>query len=118
MTEDFVPFTDYKPVEILLHSPDDFLRIAETLTRMGLINRNSDTLYQSCFILHKRGRYAICHMKEMYILDGGENTIEESDIQRRNRIAMLLDEWKLCEVIDKSIANNVCPMRTYSHHTL
>ena len=88
-------------VEVNLHSDEDFLKVKETLTRMGISSRKEKKLYQSCHILHKRGRYAIMHFKELFILDGLESDISDDDIGRRNTIAKLLDEWELIEVIDE-----------------
>jgi len=88
-------------VEVNLHSDEDFLKVKETLTRMGISSRKEKKLYQSCHILHKRGRYAIMHFKELFILDGLESDISDDDIGRRNTIAKLLDEWGLIEVIDE-----------------
>jgi len=88
-------------VEVQLHSDEDFLKVKETLTRMGISSRKEKKLYQSCHILHKRGRYAIMHFKELFILDGLESDISDDDIGRRNTIAKLLDEWGLIEVIDE-----------------
>lgn len=87
-------------VEVFLKTPDDFLKIKETLTRIGVASKKDKTLYQSCHILHKRGRYAILHFKELFRLDGKETDISEEDISRRNSIALLLDEWGLLEVKD------------------
>lgn len=87
-------------VEVFLKTPDDFLKIKETLTRIGVASKKDKTLYQSCHILHKRGRYAILHFKELFQLDGKETDISEEDISRRNSIALLLDEWGLLEVKD------------------
>ena len=88
-------------VEIKLKSEDDFLKVKETLTRMGVSSRKDKKLYQSCHILHKRGRYAIMHFKELFELDGLDSNISDNDIGRRNGIANLLDEWELLKVIDK-----------------
>lgn len=87
-------------VEIELKTEDDFLKIRETLTRMGVASRKDNKLYQSCHILHKRGQYAIMHFKEMFILDGLESNISDDDIGRRNTIVKLLFEWGLLEVPD------------------
>ena len=87
-------------VEIGLPSEDSFLKVKETLTRIGVASRKDKTLYQSCHILHKRGRYAIVHFKELFILDGKINTFKEEDLQRRNTIVKLLSEWGLVEVKD------------------
>ncbi len=87
-------------VEIELKSEDDFLKVRETLTRMGVSSRKEKKLYQSCHILHKRGRYAIMHFKELFELDGLDSNISDNDIGRRNAIAKLLDEWGLLKVIE------------------
>lgn len=85
-------------VQILLKQPDDFLKIKETLTRMGVESRKDNTLYQSCHILHKRGKYAIMHFKEMFALDGKESTLTDEDVDRRNKIVSLLAEWNLLDL--------------------
>jgi|TARA_R110000744_G_scaffold37705_1_gene86231 hypothetical protein len=87
-------------IEITLDMRDDFLKIKETLTRIGLSSRKENKLYQSCHILHKRGRYAIMHFKELFELDGLESDISDSDIGRRNTIATLLEEWGLLKITD------------------
>jgi len=88
-------------VEIKLSSEENFLKVKETLTRLGVSSKRENKLYQSCHILHKRGRYAIMHFKEMFILDGLESDISEDDIARRNTIVKLLVEWGLINVIDE-----------------
>ena len=87
-------------VEVTFEEDDDFLKIKETLTRMGVSSRKEKKLYQSCHILHKRGKYYIVHFKELFSLDGLPSTITESDIARRNTIASLLEEWGLLEIVD------------------
>lgn len=87
-------------VEITLKSEEDFLKIKETLTRIGVSSKIEKRLYQSCHILHKRGRYAIMHFKEMFVLDGLDSDISEDDLGRRNTIVKLLVEWGLITVID------------------
>ncbi len=87
-------------VEINLIEPDNFLKIKETLTRMGIASHKDKKLYQSCHILHKKGNYAILHFKELFILDGKENTFEEEDCARRNTIINLLEEWGLLEIVN------------------
>jgi len=82
-------------VEISFEAPDDFLKIKETLTRIGISSRKENKLYQSCHILHKRGRYAIFHFKELFALDGLENNLSENDVARRNTIVNLLEDWGL-----------------------
>lgn len=88
-------------IEVSLPSPDSFLKVKETLTRIGISSRKEKKLYQTCHILHKQGRYAILHFKELFILDGKKNTFTEEDIARRNTIVNLLEEWDLVEVINK-----------------
>tara|TARA_Y100001963_G_C6791431_1_gene455609 strand:- start:2223 stop:2633 length:411 start_codon:yes stop_codon:yes gene_type:complete len=88
-------------VEVSLNKEEDFLKIKETLTRIGISSRKENKLYQSCHILHKRGRYAIMHFKELFVLDGLEADISTNDIGRRNTIACLLEEWELLEIIDE-----------------
>jgi len=86
-------------LEITLYEPDDFLKIKETLTRIGVSSRKEKKLYQSCHILHKRGKYYIVHFKELFALDGLPTDIAENDIGRRNTIAKLLEEWELLEIV-------------------
>ena len=85
-------------VEVLLNEPDDFLKVRETLSRIGVASRKERTLYQSCHILHKQGRYFIVHFKELFALDGKDTNLSENDIARRNTIANLLNDWGLIEV--------------------
>lgn len=87
-------------IEVRLKEEDDFLKVRETLTRMGVSSRTENKLYQSCHILHKRGKYYIVHFKELFALDGLPTDISETDIGRRNAIVDLLDEWELLEVVD------------------
>lgn len=91
-------------VEVTLNDPENFLKIKETLTRMGVSSKNQNKLYQSCHILHKRGRYAILHFKELLGLDGLDTDADETDIGRRNIIVGLLAEWGLLDIIDKGKA--------------
>ena len=98
-------------VEIELPSDDSFLKIKETLTRIGISSRKEKKLYQSCHILHKKGRYAILHFKELFILDGKQNTFTEEDLSRRNTIVNLLEEWELLKIVDnKKTKNPVAPL--------
>jgi hypothetical protein len=90
-------------IEIELKNQEDFLKIRETLTRIGVSSRKEKKLYQSCHILHKRGKYAILHFKEFFILDGLESDISESDVARRNRICKLLEEWGLVNILDDDL---------------
>jgi len=87
-------------LEVTLKQDDDFLKVKETLTRIGVSSRRENKLYQSCHILHKRGKYYIVHFKELFALDGLPTDISETDLGRRNAIANLLDEWELLEVVD------------------
>ena len=89
-------------VEVTFNQDDDFLKIRETLTRIGVSSRKENKLYQSCHILHKRGKYFLCHYRELFILDGYERELKEDDIKRRNGIAKLLEQWNLCTIVDKT----------------
>ncbi len=93
-------------IEITLHSPDDFLKVRETLSRIGVASRKDRILYQSCHILHKRGKYYICHFKELFALDGKPTDISDNDYARRNVIARLLEEWGLVQLVDQSITTD------------
>lgn len=93
-------------VEVKLPSPEHFLKIKETLTRVGIASKKDKTLYQSCHILHKQGRYAILHFKELFILDGKENNFSDEDRARRNTIVNLLEEWGLVNTVDSSKAED------------
>ena len=98
-------------VEITLPKPDNFLKIKETLTRIGIASKKEQRLYQSCHILHKQGRYAILHFKELFILDGKEHSFKDEDKARRNTIVNLLAEWDLLGIIDASITEDpVAPL--------
>ena len=91
-------WTQEQMLEVVLKEPDDFLKIRETLSRIGVASRKERKLYQSCHILHKQGRYYIVHFKELFALDGKETNLSENDIARRNTIANLLSDWGLVEV--------------------
>ena len=97
-------------VEIFLSEPDDFLKVRETLTRIGVASRKEKKIYQSCHILHKQGRYFIVHFKELFALDGKHTNITLNDIQRRNRIAKLLSDWNLVELADPDQIQDVAPL--------
>jgi len=100
-----------KFVEIVLNEQDDFLKVRETLTRIGVSSRKEKVLYQSCHILHKQGKYYIVHFKELFALDGKPSNISENDIQRRNAIAVLLEEWGLVKIINSNIlTDNIAPL--------
>jgi hypothetical protein len=96
-------------VEITLTKPDDFLKVRETLQRIGVAAKNENVLYQSCHILHKRGSYAIVHFKEMFILDGKQSDLSDNDLARRNTIANLLAEWKLININDPEKTKSPAP---------
>ena len=105
-------------VEIKLADPDDFLKVRETLTRIGVASRNEKKLYQSCHILHKQGRYYIVHFKELFLLDGKESDFSENDMQRRNRITRLLSDWGLVEVVAEELiedASSVSQIKILPH---
>jgi len=94
-----VSFNKDDMLEVTLKEPDDFLKVRETLSRIGVASRKEKKLYQSCHILHKQGKYYIVHFKELFALDGKETNLTENDISRRNRIASLLKDWGLIEVV-------------------
>lgn len=98
-------------LEITLKEGDDFLKVRETLTRIGIASRKDKVLYQSCHILHKKGRYYIVHFKELFQIDGKDTDLSNSDIQRRNAIALLLESWGLLQIVNKAVAeqNAVSP---------
>jgi len=97
-------WTPDKMIEILLSEPDDFLKVRETLTRIGVASRKEKKLYQSCHILHKQGKYFIVHFKELFALDGKRANLTQNDVQRRNRIIQLLSDWGLITtVIDETL---------------
>lgn len=95
-----------KGVEIRLGEEDDFLKVKETLTRIGVASRKDKILYQSCHILHKQGRYALVHFKELFELDGKSSNFSDEDKGRRNTIAQLLEDWGLVKIVEPSIAKN------------
>lgn len=98
-------------VEVKLKNAEDFLKVRETLSRIGLASKKDNTLYQSCHILHKQGKYYIVHFKELFLLDGKDSTLSEGDVARRNRIILLLDEWELIEILDyNKIEDPVSPL--------
>ena len=100
-----------KFIEVSLNEQDDFLKVRETLTRIGVSSRKERVLYQSCHILHKQGRYYIVHFKELFALDGKPSNLSDNDIQRRNAIANLLEEWGLVTILNrKLIEGNIAPL--------
>jgi hypothetical protein len=97
-------------IEVILNEPDDFLKVRETLTRIGVASRKEKKLYQSCHILHKQGHYFITHFKELFALDGKHANLTVNDIQRRNRIIQLIADWGLVEVVDISKVQDIAPL--------
>ena len=106
-----VQWTPASMLEITLNEPDDFLKIRETLTRIGVASRKDQKLYQSCHILHKPGRYFIVHFKELFLLDGKPSNLMLNDIQRRNTIATLLADWGLVTFVTAEQAKDIAPLR-------
>ena len=105
---------DWSPaimLEVVLNEPDDFLKVKETLTRIGVASRRDNKLYQSCHILHKQGRYFIVHFKELFLLDGKPSNLLENDIQRRNTIVTLLSDWGLVSAVNSEQLENKAPLR-------
>jgi len=97
-------------VEVSLTEPDDFLKVRETLTRIGVASRKERKLYQSCHILHKQGRYYIVHFKELFALDGKKTNLSLNDVQRRNSIAKLLSDWGLINVVEEEQIEDLAPL--------
>ena len=105
-----VNWTSDQMVEISLGEPDDFLKVRETLTRIGVASRKEKKIYQSCHILHKQGRYYIVHFKELFALDGKRANLTVNDVQRRNRIVQLLVDWGLVEIINADRIQDIAPL--------
>ena len=97
-------------VEVVLKEPDDFLKVRETLTRIGVASRKERKIYQSCHILHKQGKYYIVHFKELFALDGKNTNFSVNDLQRRNRIAQLLSDWGLISIVSPEKVENLAPL--------
>ena len=110
MSEDTISWSPSDMLEVTIKQPDDFLKVRETLTRIGVASRKDKTLFQSCHILHKQGKYYITHFKELFALDGKKSTLVENDIQRRNTITLLLQDWNLIEVVNTSMVENKAPL--------
>ena len=108
--EDLVSWSPESMLEITLAQPDDFLKVRETLSRVGVASRKDKTLYQSCHILHKQGKYYIVHFKELFALDGKDSTITQNDIERRNTIAGLLQDWSLLAIVKNEEAEKKAPL--------
>ena len=107
---DEVKWTTESMIEVGLREPDDFLKVRETLTRIGVASRKEKKLYQSCHILHKQGKYYIVHFKELFALDGKKANLSLNDVQRRNRIVQLLGDWGLVSINSKESIADVAPL--------
>ena len=105
-----VQWTKNDMVEVNLKEPDDFLKVRETLTRIGVASRKEKKLFQSCHILHKKGQYYIVHFKELFALDGKKANLSENDVQRRNRIIKLLSDWGLVEIVKEDAVTDAAPL--------
>jgi len=105
-----VKWTPDQMVEVVLGEPDDFLKVRETLTRIGVASRKEKKIYQSCHILHKQGRYYLVHFKELFALDGKHANLTLNDVQRRNRIAQLLADWGLVGIVDADKIQDIAPL--------
>ena len=111
MEENNIEWSPASMLEITLSEPDDFLKVRETLTRIGVASRKDKKLFQSCHILHKQGRYFIVHFKELFLLDGKKANLEETDLARRNTIATLMSDWGLVEIQNNEEAKPLAPLR-------
>ena len=105
-----VAWSQDQMIEVSLNEPDDFLKVRETLTRIGVASRKEKKLYQSCHILHKQGRYYIVHFKELFALDGKHANLTVNDVQRRNRITQLLCDWGLITVVNPEKVDGIAPL--------
>ena len=110
ITEPEVKWSIDQMIEVTLNEPDDFLKVRETLTRIGVASRKEKKIYQSCHILHKQGRYYIVHFKELFALDGKRANLTQNDVQRRNRIIQLLTDWGLIRVVNESKITDIAPL--------
>ena len=110
MSEDTIKWSPSDMLEVTIKQPDDFLKVRETLTRIGVASRKDKTLFQSCHILHKQGKYYITHFKELFALDGKNSSLTLNDIQRRNTITLLLQDWNLIEVVQPTLVENKAPL--------
>jgi hypothetical protein len=105
-----VTWSQDQMIEVILNEPDDFLKVRETLTRIGVASRKEKKLYQSCHILHKQGKYYIVHFKELFALDGKHANLTVNDVQRRNRIIRLLLDWGLVTIVKESAVTDIAPL--------
>lgn len=109
--ENLVSWNPSDMLEVTLGEPDDFLKVRETLTRIGVASRKDKKLFQSCHILHKQGRYFIVHFKELFLLDGKKSNLEAGDLERRNTITTLLSDWGLVDIVNKEQVTGKAPLR-------
>lgn len=105
-----IDYPGYQPLEILLEDPENFLKIKETLSRIGVASKKNNTLYQSCHILHKQGRYFITHFKELFALDGKDADFMDNDLERRNTIGKLLQDWGLLKIVGELNEDALAPL--------
>jgi|TARA_B100000282_G_C31697959_1_gene474769 hypothetical protein len=110
ISEPEVKWSADQMIEVTLNEPDDFLKVRETLTRIGVASRKEKKIYQSCHILHKQGRYYIVHFKELFALDGKHANLTVNDVQRRNRIIQLLCDWGLVTVLEPERVTDIAPL--------
>ena len=110
MSEDIISWSQSDMLEVTIKQPDDFLKVRETLTRIGVASRKDKTLYQSCHILHKQGKYYIVHFKELFALDGKHANLTVNDVQRRNRITKLLSDWGLIGIVKEDSCSDIAPL--------
>ena len=108
--EPTVDWSQDQMLEVVLNEPDDFLKVRETLTRIGVASRKEKKLYQSCHILHKQGKYFIVHFKELFALDGKRANLTINDVQRRNRITRLLADWGLITIVQEGSITDIAPL--------
>jgi hypothetical protein len=110
VNEPEVKWSPDQMVEVILNEPDDFLKVRETLTRIGVASRKERKIYQSCHILHKQGKYYLVHFKELFALDGKHANLTVNDVQRRNRIAQLLADWGLITIVNVKKIEDIAPL--------
>ena len=110
VNEPIVIWSQDQMVEVILNEPDDFLKVRETLTRIGVASRKEKKIYQSCHILHKQGRYYLVHFKELFALDGKHANLTVNDVQRRNRIIQLLADWGLITIVKPENITDIAPL--------
>ena len=110
MSEQEIQWSPESMLEVTIKQPDDFLKVRETLTRIGVASRKDKTLYQSCHILHKQGKYFIVHFKELFALDGKHANLTINDVQRRNRITRLLADWGLITIVKEGSVADIAPL--------